>query len=146
MSATPNGVLNAASAGEVGAEARLVLTANQWKVVSFCALGGMLETMDIYIIGFVLAAIAGPWELTYGKSAIILLSSGFGAIVGSLFWGQLADRIGRKMAYLATIWVCSAGSLAMAFTPTGNWIMLVVLRTLIGFGAAGFFIFVMLVQ
>lgn len=37
------------------------LTANQWKIVGFCALGGMLETMDIYIISFVLTAISGPW-------------------------------------------------------------------------------------
>lgn len=124
----------------------LQLTANQWKIVVYCALGGMLETMDIYIISFVLAAIAGPWQLTYGKSATILLASGVGAIVGSLFWGYVADRIGRKKAYIATIAVCSAGSLAMAFTPTGNWMLLAAWRTLIGFGAAGFFIFVMLVQ
>lgn len=123
-----------------------MLTANQWKIVTYCALGGMLETMDIYIISFVLTAISGPWQLTYGKSAIILLASGFGAIIGSLIWGALADRIGRKRAYIYTIFVCSVGSLAMAFTPTGNWIMLAALRTLIGFGAAGFFIFVMLVQ
>lgn len=146
MSATPQEVLDDRSAGKARAEPGMVLTSNQWKIVSFCAFGGMLETMDVYIIGFVLTAISGPWQLTYGKSATILLASGIGAILGSLFWGQLADRIGRKKAYLATIWVCSAGSLAMAFTPTGNWILLAVFRTFIGFGAAGFFIFVMLVQ
>lgn len=122
------------------------LTVNQWKMVCFCALGGMLETMDIYIISFVLTAISEPWGLSYGKSATILLASGIGAIIGSLFWGSVADRIGRKKAYIATIFVCSIGSLIMAFTPTGNWIFLAVLRTLIGFGAAGFFIFVMMVQ
>lgn len=122
------------------------LTANQWKIVSYCAFGGMLETMDIYIISFVLTAISGPWGLSYGKSATILLASGIGAIIGSLFWGAVADRIGRKKAYIATIFVCSAGSLVMAFTPTGSWIFLAVLRTVIGFGAAGFFIFVMMVQ
>lgn len=122
------------------------LTANQWKIVSYCALGGMLETMDIYIISFVLTAISAPWGLSYGKSAAILLASGIGAIVGSLFWGAVADRIGRKKAYIATIFVCSAGSLAMAFTPTGSWMALAILRTVIGFGAAGFFIFVMMVQ
>jgi putative MFS transporter len=146
MSASPQGVLDGQSPGTARAEPGLGLTPNQWKMVAFCALGGMLETMDIYIIGFVLTAISGPWELTYGKSATILLASGIGAIVGSLYWGQLADRIGRKRAYIATIWVCSAGSLAMAFAPAGNWVLLAVLRTVIGFGAAGFFIFVMLVQ
>lgn len=122
------------------------LTANQWKIVAFCALGGMLETMDVYIISFVLTAIAQPWQLSYGKSATILLASGVGAIIGSLYWGQLTDRIGRKKAFIATIFTCAAGSLAMAFTPTGNWIYLVAFRTLIGFGAAGFFIFIMTLQ
>jgi MFS transporter, putative metabolite:H+ symporter len=69
-----------------------------------------------------------------------------GAIVGSLYWGQLTDRIGRKRAFIATIFTCAAGSLAMAFTPTGNWVYLVAFRTLIGFGAAGFFIFIMTLQ
>jgi MFS transporter, putative metabolite:H+ symporter len=122
------------------------LTANQWKIVAFCALGGMLETMDVYIISFVLTAIAQPWQLSYGISAAILLASGVGAIIGSLYWGQLADRIGRKKAFIATIFTCAAGSLAMAFTPTGNWAYLVAFRTLIGFGAAGFFIFIMTLQ
>ena len=122
------------------------LTANQWKVVGFCAAGGMLETMDIYIIAFVLADITGPWKLSYGKSAIILFASGIGAVVGSFFWGYVADRIGRRKAYAGTIVVCSAASLALTFTPTGDWIFLAAMRTVIGFGAAGFFIFVLLVQ
>jgi putative MFS transporter len=106
----------------------------------------MLETLDMYIISFVLTAIAGPWQLSYGKSAAILFASGIGAIIGSLVWGHLADRIGRKKAFVATLFVCAAGSLAMAFTPAGDWMLLAALRTLVGFGAAGFFIFVMLVQ
>jgi putative MFS transporter len=122
------------------------LTPNQWKVVSYCALAGMLETMDMYIIAFVLAVITGPWGLSYGKSAGILLASGIGAVIGSFIWGHLADRIGRKKAFVATIFTCSAASLALVFTPTGNWIYLAAVRTIIGFGASGFFIFVLLVQ
>ena len=83
------------------------LTANQWKVLCVCAIAGMLETMDIYIIGFVLAVITGPWKLSYGVSATILLASGAGAILGSLAWGHIADTIGRKKAFLATIITCS---------------------------------------
>jgi putative MFS transporter len=122
------------------------LTANQWKVVNLCALAGMLETMDMYIIAFVLAVITAPWRLSYGKSAAILLASGIGAVAGSLVWGYLADRIGRKNAFVATIFTCSAASLALVFTPTGDWIYLAALRTVLGFGAGGFFIFVVLVQ
>ena len=122
------------------------LTANQWKVLGCCAVAGMLETMDLYIIAFVLADITGPWGLSYGTSATILLSSGVGAIFGSLTWGYIADMIGRKKAFLATILTCSLASIVLAFTPSGDWVFLAVMRTILGFGAGGFFLFVMLVQ
>jgi MFS transporter, putative metabolite:H+ symporter len=80
------------------AAVRPQLTGNQWKIVTFCSLAGMLETMDIYVIAFVLAVITGPWQLSYGQSAAILYASGIGAVIGSFFWGYLADHIGRKKA------------------------------------------------
>ena len=126
--------------------ARPQLTGNQWKIVTFCSLTGMLETMDIYVIAFVLAVITGPWQLSYGQSAAILYASGIGAVIGSFFWGYLADHIGRKKAFIGTIMTCSGASLILAFTPTGDWVFLAVMRTIIGFGAAGFFIFIVLVQ
>ncbi|MBC2665288.1 MFS transporter [Novosphingobium flavum] len=143
VSPTPITATGAAPSGTQGAGR---LTANQWKIVAICAGAGMLETMDIYLIAFVLTAIAGPWQLSYGISATILLSSGIGAVIGSLVWGQVADAIGRRRAFLATILCCSAASLALAFAPEGNWLYLVLFRTVIGFGTGGFFIFVMLVQ
>ncbi len=127
-------------------ERRPRLTSNQWKVVNLCALAGMLESLDMYIIAFILAVITAPWNLSYGQSAAILLSSGVGALIGSFVWGAVADRVGRKKAFVATIFTCSLSSLALAFTPTGNWLYLAALRTVVGFGAGGFFIFVVLVQ
>jgi putative MFS transporter len=126
--------------------ARASFTANQWKIVAFCASAGMLETMDMYLIAFVLAVITGPWQLSFGESATILYGSGIGAVIGSFVWGYLADKIGRKKAFVATLWTCSLASVALAFVPTGNWILLAVLRAILGFGAGGFFIFIMLVQ
>ncbi|MBN8608604.1 MAG: MFS transporter [Caulobacterales bacterium] len=122
------------------------LTGNQWKVLWCCALAGMLETMDLYLIGFVLADITGPWGLSYGVSAAILLASGVGAIFGALTWGHIADSIGRKKAFLITILICSLSSIALAFTPSGDWVFLAIVRTILGFGAGGFFLFIMLVQ
>lgn len=129
---------------EAGAAPRL--TANQWKVVRLCALAGMLETLDMYVIAYVLAFITGPWNMSYGQSATILLASGVGGLLGSVAWGHVADRFGRKAAFSATIFTCSVASLALAFTPTGDWIYLAAWRTVVGFGAGGFFLFVVLVQ
>ena len=56
----------------------------------------MLEFFDYFLIVYVVAFIAGPWKLTFGESAVILLSSGFGAMFGAVFYGWLADKIGRR--------------------------------------------------
>ncbi len=58
------------------------LTINQLKIIAAAIVGDMLEFFDYYLIGFALAFIIKPWHLTFGQSAVILLSSGIGAILG----------------------------------------------------------------
>jgi putative MFS transporter len=57
-------------------ERQTSLTNNQRKIVFAAILGDMLDFFDFYLIGFVLAFIVGSWKLTYGQSAMILLSCG----------------------------------------------------------------------
>jgi hypothetical protein len=52
------------------------LTTNQKKIVAAAVIGDMLDYFDFGLIGFALAFIVGPWKLTYGQSAMILLTSG----------------------------------------------------------------------
>jgi putative MFS transporter len=66
---------------------RSSLTSNQKRIVAAAVLGDMLEFFDYFLIGFVLAFIVGPWNLTFLQSAIVLLSSGVGAMLGAAFWG-----------------------------------------------------------
>src|ERR1700731_3937310 len=70
-------------------KARRSLTANQWRIVAAAIIGDMLEFFDYFLIGFVLAFIVGPWQLSFGQSACILLSSGIGAILGGAIWSGL---------------------------------------------------------
>jgi len=79
------------------------LTANQMRIIAAAILGDMLEFFDYFLIGFVLAFIVGPWKLSFGQSAINLLSSGIGAILGAAVWGRLADRIGRRAVFIGTV-------------------------------------------
>ena len=84
-------------------EASRTLTPNQWRIIAAAIFGDMLEFFDYFLIGFVLAFIVGPWQLSFGQSAIILLSSGIGAILGAFIWGRLADRIGRRAVFISTV-------------------------------------------
>jgi putative MFS transporter len=116
------------------------LTLNQKKIVFAAILGDMLDFFDFYLIGFILAFIVGSWQLTYGQSAMILLSAGLGAVPGALFWGWLADRIGRRKVFIATVLNFSLATGLMAFTrDAGGWIFLTVCRFLVGFGVSGLF-------
>ena len=121
-------------------ERQTSLTNNQRKIVFAAILGDMLDFFDFYLIGFVLAFIVGSWKLTYGQSAMILLSSGLGAVPGALFWGWLADRIGRRKVFMMTALNFSLATGVMALTPEqGGWIFLTFFRFLVGFGVSGLF-------
>lgn len=122
------------------------LTRNQWVLTGAAAVGNMLEFWDQYLIAFVLAFVIRPWGLSFGITSFILLASGAGSIVGGILWGDLSDRIGRKPAFAISILAFSVCSLALAFTPEGNWMWLVVFRFLLGIGTGGFFVPVALVQ
>src|SRR5256886_14042002 len=79
------------------------LTGNQKKILTAAIIGDALEFFDYFLIGFVLAFLIGPWKLTFGQSAIVLMSSGIGAIIGAYDWGWLADRIWRRPLLIVSV-------------------------------------------
>jgi MFS transporter, putative metabolite:H+ symporter len=116
-----------------------VLTGRQRRIVIAAILGDMLEFFDYFLVGFVLVFIVVPWHLTYGQSAIILLSSGIGAIVGAFVCGALADKLGRRKLFMATVLIFSIGTGILAFTPDGAWLFLAAFRLIVGFGVGGLY-------
>src|SRR5580693_3262776 len=116
------------------------LTTNQKKIVAAAVIGDMLDYFDFGLIGYALAFIVGPWHLTYGQSAMILLTSGIGGVPGALFYGWLADRIGRRTVFIVAALDFSVATGSVALTPdAGGWIFLSVWRFFVGFGVAGVF-------
>lgn len=97
----------------------------------------LFEYFDFYTIGFVVALISEPWGLTFGEDATILLATGVGTILGSLLWGWIGDRYGRRVALMSAI-VCFALATGIsAATPTGWWFLLAVFRFFVGMGTGG---------
>jgi MFS transporter, putative metabolite:H+ symporter len=115
------------------------LTANQWKIFAAATIGDMLDFFDFYLIGFILAFVVKGWNLTYGESGVILLASGIAAPFGSLFWGWMADRIGRRKVMILTVLNFSIPTGLMALTPHEGWIFLAVCRFFVGLGVTGLY-------
>src|SRR5580658_2241981 len=114
------------------------LTLNQWKIISAAILGDMLDFFDFFLIGYVLAFIVGEWKLSFLESGTILLAAGIGAIPGAFFWGWMADRIGRRKVFVATVLNFSLATGIMAASPDQyGWLFLAFCRCLVGVGVAG---------
>jgi MFS transporter, putative metabolite:H+ symporter len=113
------------------------LTANQWKIFGAGAFAVMLDFFDFFLISFVLAFFVGQWHLTYGESALILLSSGVASIPGGWVFGWLADKIGRRKVFIITVLTFSVATGLMALTPHDSWAFLVVMRFIVGLGVGG---------
>jgi putative MFS transporter len=120
-------------------ESQTRLTGNQRRIIIAAILGDMLEFFDYFLIGFVVAFIASPWKLTFGQSAVILLASGFGAMFGSVFYGWLADKIGRRKTFILTVVNFSVATGILTFTPDGAWLFLAIFRFIVGFGTGGLY-------
>jgi len=118
------------------------LTRNQQRLIMAGTFGIMLEFLDYFLIGFILTFVAAPWELSFGQSSVILLSSGVGAMIGAAWFGRMADRLGRRKIFMATIIVFTAGMAALIVTPQSQIagpVWLTVFRFVIGFGAGGLY-------
>ena len=123
-------------------EQQKTLTLNQWKIIATAGVGDMLDFFDFFLIGYVLAFILKDWHITYGQSAIILISAGLGAVPGAFFWGWMGDRIGRRTVFILTALNVACATGIMYFTPQQGgwiegWIFLSFFRFFVGFGNAG---------
>jgi MFS transporter, putative metabolite:H+ symporter len=120
------------------------LTANQWKLIATANLADLLDFFDFFLIGYVLAFITKEWQLTYWQGAVILLSSGLGAVPGAFFWGWVADKIGRRKVFISTALNVALATGIMYFTPgqdgwVSGWIFLAFFRFFVGVGNAGLY-------
>src|SRR6201986_2896789 len=110
------------------------LNARYWMTIALGIASSVFDYFDYFIVGFLVPVLAPQWLLTFGQPSVMLLSAGVGAIIGSLVWGALADRYGRKLLLGAGVTLCALGSGSGSLTPDGAWISFSILRFVVGFG------------
>ena len=120
-----------------------------WKVIAASSAGTMIEWYDFYIFGS-LAAVISPLFYPPGNDTLAyfayLSTFAVGFVVrpfGALFFGRIGDRSGRKGAFLLTISIMGASTVAIGLLPTVAHVgilapvLLVVTRVLQGFAMGG---------
>jgi len=106
-----------------------------WKVLLTAGMGFFTDAYDLFIIGVVATMIKSEWHITSSQKSLLSSLALLTAAVGAIFFGRIADRLGRKKIYGYEVLVLAAGALASAFAP-GIW-WLIALRGVLGFGIGG---------
>ncbi len=111
---------------------RLPFTARHRRLVVGSGVGWALDAMDVGLISFVMAALAVQWQLDRTTLSWIASIGFVGMAVGAALGGLLADRIGRRQVFAATLLVfgLATGAAALSWSVGA----LLVFRFLIGLG------------
>src|SRR5215469_18756300 len=110
------------------------LNTRYWMIFILMSAVFVFDFFDFLDVGYLLAAVAREWHLTYGQSAVILYSGGVGAIVGAVLFGAFADAWGRKPQMVIGTFICATAAGLIAFLPEGAWLLFAILRFFVGVG------------
>src|ERR1700761_1539994 len=111
------------------------LTPRYYATIVLVVLQEMFEFYDFFLVGYLVSVLAPGWHLTYGQSAMMLLSSGVGAITGAMLGGRFADIVGRKKMIWGGGLLFALGAAGCALIPDGAWIQFSLLRFVVGVGS-----------
>jgi putative MFS transporter len=114
---------------------RIPVSSFHYKLLIITGLGWMFDAMDTGIIAFVLPALAKTWQLSQAQMGFIGSMGLIGMALGAVLAGTVADKIGRKKMFAATLVVYSiaTGLCGLAW----SYESLLVFRFLVGFGLGG---------
>jgi MFS family permease len=116
---------------------RLPWTRWHWLVVLALGSVWILDGLEVTIVGSIGAVLTSPETLAFSDAQIGLLGSVYvaGAVVGSLLFGYLTDRMGRKRLFFVTLAVYTIATAATAFA--WDFWSFAVFRFLTGAGIGG---------
>lgn len=98
-------------------------------------LGWMFDAMDTGLISFILAKMAEDWHMSPTEKGWVVSIGFVGMAIGAVCSGGLADRIGRKTVFAATLVIYSLATAVCAFAPNLTWLL--VFRFIVGLGLGG---------
>lgn len=114
---------------------RLPICKFHYTLLWVIGLGWMFDAMDTGLISFILAKMAEDWHMSPTEKGWVVSIGFVGMAIGAVCSGGLADRIGRKTVFAATLVIYSLATAACAFAPNLTWLL--VFRFIVGLGLGG---------
>src|SRR5262245_1932119 len=116
---------------------RLPWSAWHWRVVIALGVSWLLDGLEVTVVGSLGPALQRPDTLGLSASAIGWAASAYiaGAVLGALYFGRLADKLGRKRMFLVTLAVYLVATVLTAFSF--DLYSFALCRFLTGFGIGG---------
>ena len=107
----------------------------QYKLLAVTGLGWLFDAMDTGLISFVLPILSKEWGLTPAQAGWIGSVGLIGMALGAVLAGSIADRVGRKTVFSATVIIYSVATGLCALS--WSYESLLVFRFFVGFGLGG---------
>ena len=116
---------------------RLPWSAWHWRVVIALGVSWLLDGLEVTVVGSLGPALQRSDTLGLSAAQIGWAASAYigGAVLGALYFGRLADKLGRKKMFLVTLVVYLIATVLTAFT-WDIW-SFAVCRFITGFGIGG---------
>ena len=96
------------------------LTGAHWWLLFVLGIALVIDVMKPATIGFILPGMRAEYGMTTARAALLPLFALTGTTVGSLLWGVLSDRIGRRASILLAA-VFFVGTSICGFMPSFAW-------------------------
>lgn len=116
---------------------RLPWSAWHWRVVIALGVSWLLDGLEVTVVGSLGPALQRPETLGLTAGQIGWAASAYigGAVLGALYFGRLADKLGRKRMFLVTLAVYLVATVLTAFSF--DIFSFAACRLLTGFGIGG---------
>ena len=111
---------------------RLPITRTHRAIVLIAGIGTFFDLFDIFLAGVLGTVLTDRFHLDRVSLPLVLASGFLGMFLGALVLGVMADRLGRRRAFLLSLAIYSAFTLLGAFSTSAT--MLIGTRFVAGIG------------
>jgi PHS family inorganic phosphate transporter-like MFS transporter len=106
-----------------------------WRILLTAGMGFFTDAYDLFIIGVAMSLIASEWSIAGWQKSLVSSLALLTSAGGAVFFGRIADRLGRRRIYGLEVLVLAVGAIASAFSPNIWWLL--GFRAVLGFGIGG---------